>query len=95
MKPELILSGPAQRGEVNVYVGIDGRKHYFDPKTEAALGSQLRPKERIRNPYEADSPRRVRSRAERGDPKLRPIGRDAGQGDSPVKAALLWQRHTM
>ena len=45
MKPELVLAGPAQRGEVNVYVfGVDSRKHYFDGKTGAALGSQLRPK---------------------------------------------------
>ncbi len=56
MKPELVLSGPAQRGEVNVYVGIDGRKHYFDAKTQAALGSQLRPKERIRNPMKLIPP---------------------------------------
>ncbi len=56
MKPELILSGPAQRGEVNVYVGIDGRKHYFDLKTGAALGSVLRPKERIRNPMKLIPP---------------------------------------
>ena len=56
MKPELVLSGPAQRGEVNVYVCLDGRKHYFDAKTGAALGSQLRSKERIRNPMKLIPP---------------------------------------
>lgn len=56
MKPELVLAGPAQRGEVNVYVCVDGRKHYFDGKTGAALGSQLRPKERIRNPMKLIPP---------------------------------------
>lgn len=49
MKPELVLSGPNQRGEVNVYIGVDGRKHYFDAKTGVALGSQLLPKGRTQN----------------------------------------------
>lgn len=56
MKPELVLSGPHQRGEVNLYIGIDGWKHYFDAKTGAALGSQLRPKERVRNPMKLIPP---------------------------------------
>jgi hypothetical protein len=49
IKPELVLSGPKQQGEVNVYVFVDGRKHYFDAKTGVALGSQLRPNEKRRD----------------------------------------------
>ena len=50
MKPELVLPGTSrkQQGEVNVYIGVDARKHYFDAKTGAALGSQLGPEERKR-----------------------------------------------
>ncbi|MGA3168055.1 MAG: hypothetical protein ABSF14_18265 [Terriglobia bacterium] len=42
MKPELVMAGPKRRGEVNVYVGIDGRRHYFSAKTGEAIGSQMR-----------------------------------------------------
>jgi len=43
MKPELVMAGPKRRGEVNSYVGIDGRRHYFSAKTGEAIGSQMRP----------------------------------------------------
>ena len=68
MKPELVMWGPKQRGEVNVYAGTDGRKHYFDAETGAALGSQLRSKEQIRNfmkpilPSKFDPPPRGKDR---------------------------------
>jgi hypothetical protein len=43
MKPELFLAGPKRRGEVNLYVGIDGCRHYFCAKTGEAIGSEMRP----------------------------------------------------
>jgi hypothetical protein len=43
MKPELFIAGPKRRGEVNVYVGTDGHRHYFCAKTGEAIGSEMRP----------------------------------------------------
>jgi hypothetical protein len=43
MKPELVMHGPTRRGEVNSYLGIDGRRHYFSAKTGEAIGSEMRP----------------------------------------------------
>ena len=43
MKPELVLHGPTRRGEVNSYLGIDARRHYFDAKTGQAIGSDMQP----------------------------------------------------
>ena len=43
MKSELVLHGPTRRGEVNSYLGIDARRHYFDAKTGQAIGSNMRP----------------------------------------------------
>lgn len=43
MKPELVMHGPTRRGEVNSYLGIDGRRHYFSAETGQAIGSEMRP----------------------------------------------------
>ena len=41
IRPELILKGPVQRGEVNVYVLVNAHKAYFNAKTGEALGCDL------------------------------------------------------
>ena len=51
IKPELVLLGPKRQGEVNVYLFLDGRKHYFDAKTGVALGSQLGPSPTVKERY--------------------------------------------
>jgi hypothetical protein len=46
MKPELFLAGPTRRGEVNLYIGIDGNRHVFSALTGEAIGSEMRPIQR-------------------------------------------------
>lgn len=43
MVPELVMAGPARRGDVNLYCAIDGQKYYFSVKTGEALGGRLKP----------------------------------------------------
>ncbi len=43
MKPELVMAGPTRRGEVNLYIGIDGNRHVFSALTGEAIGSEMRP----------------------------------------------------
>ena len=41
LTPEIILSGPKLRGEINCYVLCDGLKAYFNAKTGEAIGREF------------------------------------------------------
>ena len=42
LTPNLVMSGPKRKGEVNSYVLIDAQKAVFDAKTGEAIGCGLR-----------------------------------------------------
>jgi hypothetical protein len=46
LTPDLVMAGPTRRGELNVYILIDGSRVYFSAKTGEALGGELRPVQR-------------------------------------------------